>query len=345
MAREINPAFEALKQYLIENFGAVSASGGKEIVKRCHFCGDSRNLSSRHMYIGMKHGMIVYNCFKCNSHGVVDGKFMRDMEAFNPDLISLINQNNRSNESFQMNLSKTRFLKNQVPIFTYREAPETLKKLNYINSRLGTQFNLADMAKYKIVLNLYDYLNANGVTELSRDQQVTDALDMFFLGFLSVDNSFLIMRRLVPEGKLPKNVDFRYVNYNIYNLEGGYTRNYIIPATIDCLKPIELHIAEGAFDIIGAQNYFKRYDNCIFASVAGKSYLTMVKYFILEYGFINFSVHLYVDNDVEQWEIDKVANLLSIFKNPLYIHHNRFPGEKDYGVDCSRIQDEVIRMI
>lgn len=40
-------AFESLKAYLIQNFNAKPASGGKEIIKRCHFCGDSRDPSDR----------------------------------------------------------------------------------------------------------------------------------------------------------------------------------------------------------------------------------------------------------------------------------------------------------
>ena len=54
-----NPAFEALKVYLIKEHNAKIASGGKEIVKKCHICGDSRDPSSRHMYIGLKDGTIV----------------------------------------------------------------------------------------------------------------------------------------------------------------------------------------------------------------------------------------------------------------------------------------------
>ena len=36
-------AFEALKQYLIDNHNAKIVSGGREILKRCHICGDSRD--------------------------------------------------------------------------------------------------------------------------------------------------------------------------------------------------------------------------------------------------------------------------------------------------------------
>lgn len=349
MGKEINPAFEALKQYLIQNYNAISASGGREVVKRCHICGDSRNSQSRHMYIGTKHGLIVYNCFKCNSHGIVDGKFMRDMELYDSDLISLINQNNQNSEEYHNILTKTRFLKTRTPILTYREAPETYKKLKYINSRLNSNYDFRDLANLKIVLNVYDFLNANGITSLSRSKDLVDLLDMFYLGFLSVDNSFITLRRLVDEGKMPKPIDSRYVNYNIYSLEGGYDRNYIVPANINPLKPIVINIAEGAFDIVQIRRMHLEngisIDNSIYAAICGKSYLGLIKNFIMNYGFINFIVHMYVDNDIEDWEINKVIEIMRLFKNPLYVHHNKYPGEKDYGVDINRIQDNVVRMI
>ena len=82
-------AFESLKQYMVENHRAKLVSGGREILKRCHICGDSRDQSDAHMYIGMKNGSIVYNCFKCNAGGVVDGKFLRDMDCYDPNIIFL----------------------------------------------------------------------------------------------------------------------------------------------------------------------------------------------------------------------------------------------------------------
>ena len=43
-------------------------------------------------------------------------------------------------------------------------------------------------------------------------------------------------------------------------------------------------------------------NNSIFASIGGKSYMSLVQFFILNYGFINFELHIYVDNDVDNFE-------------------------------------------
>ena len=150
-----NSVFESLKVFMVENYGAKLASGGKEIIKRCHFCGDSRDKTSKHLYIGVaKDGLIKYNCFKCNSKGIVDSRFFRDLGCYNVDLISLVNENNKSNRTYTSNAQKAHFLSSKIPIFIYRDAPESTKKLAYLNKRFGHEFTIDDLAKFKIVLNL-----------------------------------------------------------------------------------------------------------------------------------------------------------------------------------------------
>lgn len=339
----INSAFEALKVYMMENHDARLASGGKEIIKRCHFCGDSRDRSSRHLYIGQRDGLIVYNCFKCQAKGIVDNKFFRDLGCYNIDLISLCSKNNQNNTRYTENSRKIRFLKNKAPILTYRDAPETAKKLGYLKKRLGYEFSIDDLIRFKIILNLYDFINANGISNLTRYKDICDQLDQFYIGFLSSDNGYINMRRLVPEGKVHPNIDIRYLNYNIYGLEDNSNKYYTIPCNIDTTRTINIHIAEGVFDILGVYlNTDNMKDNSIFASIGGKSYMALVRNLILTYGFINFILHIYVDNDVDNYEIYKIAELVKPLGNKIIMHRNTFPGEKDYGVTREKIIDSKI---
>ena len=345
MGQYTNETFEALKTFMIENYGAKIASGGKEIVKRCHICGDSRDKSSRHMYIGMKDGLIVYNCFKCQAKGIVDGKFFRDLNCYDIDMITLCNRNNKSNSSYTDMQRKTQFIRNARPILTYRNASETEKKLEYLRNRLGYNFTINDLSRFKIILNLYDYLNANNVSNLTRYKDICDQLDMFFLGFLSKDNSFITMRRLVPENKVHPNINMRYVNYNIYGLQDNSSRYYIIPGEIDPARKLKIHIAEGPFDILGVYlNTHSDKQNSIFAAIGGKSYLGIVQYFIRNFGFIDFDLHVYADNDVDDYSIINIKNMLSIFNIDIYLHRNVFPGEKDFGVKKENIDERILRL-
>ena len=74
-------------------------------------------------------------------------------------------------------------------------------KLNYINSRLGLSLNYDELMSKKIVLNLNDLLYSNNINELTRDPNIVRQLDKGFIGFISQDNAFVNMRRLVSENK------------------------------------------------------------------------------------------------------------------------------------------------
>ena len=346
MKNNSSEAFEALKVYMKENHNAKIVSGGREILKRCHICGDSRDPTDAHMYIGLKdNGTIVYNCFKCggsngNGSGIVDGKFLRDMGCYDPYIISLCQEQN------------SKFLSSTNPQFgsIKRINPRTLmvpffsnafaqKKLRYINNRLRLSLTTYDLAKNKIVLNLKEFLLANGITNFTRSEEMIDLLDKFFIGFLSCDNRYVILRRLVPEDKLPECIDERYINYNIFNSTGN--KFFIIPSTINTMQPISIHIAEGAFDILSICHNIRRNHNpnSIYAAVCGKNYLSLVKYFILSYGLTSFELHLYPDMDVPEYEMIRIREETRVFDIKCVIHRNLYPGEKDFGVSIDKINE------
>lgn len=339
-------AFEALKEYMKRNFNVKIASGGKEIVKRCHFCGDSINPSDAHLYIGLKNGIIKYNCFKCNAGGTVDSKFLRDIECYDENIINLCLEQNKdiinSNSLKMGKLENFSFLKNiSIPISNNEFAQ---KKLQYISKRMGYIFNFNDAIKFKIILNLKEFLIFNNIDKWTRHPNIIDLLDKFFIGFLSMDNKYIIMRRLIDKGKLPKEIDTRYVVYSILSSNNGM-KHYVIPGSINLNYPLDIHIAEGAFDILSIYlNVAPIGSNGIFAAIGGKSYMNLVEFFILNYGFCNFNLHLYPDSDIDTKDIIYIKNKLKIFKIKCFMHRNSFNDEKDYGVSKNRIIDEVVQL-
>lgn len=340
-------AFEALKEYLVKEFNAKIASGGKEVVKRCHFCGDSRDPSERHLYIGMNNGFIKYNCFKCNAGGTVDAKFLRDLDCYDTGLINLCVEQNKkileSNQSKSGSLSNLYYLKNIVIPLSNNEF--AIKKLNYISNRMGHVFTTHDAARFKIILNLKDFLDINGITKYTRHTELINLIDKYFIGFLSMDNRYIIMRRLIPEGKLPEQIDTRYLNYNITGCTNNATKHYVIPGNIDLNQPLDIHIAEGGFDILSIYLHVAPIgSNAIYAAIGGKSYLNLVKFFIMNYGFIGFNLHLYPDSDVDFKDIQKIKYEIAPFNIQCFIHRNMSEGQKDYGVSMDLINDSISRL-
>ena len=346
-SRETVEAFEALKQYLIDNFRAKPASGGREVVKRCHLCGDSRDPSDAHMYIGLRpDGKIAYNCFKCNSGGIVTRQFLKDLACYDENLIMMCETQNKSSGdskgAYSGKVGIINFRKLLLPISTNEFA---MKKLDYISRRLGVQFNAQDAARFKIILNLKDFLDINGITKYTRHPDMVDALDKFFIGFLSMDNRYVMMRRLVPEGKLPKFIDFRYVNYDISGSNTQGIKYYAVPNIVDITRPMEIHMAEGAFDILSAYLFVAPMGaNAAFIAIGGKAYENAVKFLLTQYGFMGFILHLYADADVDDRMFVKIKNMLAPFNIPVYIHRNRMPGEKDFGVSMDKIQEQKYKL-
>ena len=346
-------AFEALKEYMRANHNAKIVSGGREILKRCHLCGDSHDHSSAHMYIGVKNDVILYNCFKCNSGGVVDSKFLRNIGCYDTLLIELcesqISKYERSHPTrsgaLKSVLTNEMFIPN-----TNNEFAE--KKLQYLSNRLGYNFSYADCVRYKIVLNLKDFLNQNEIFSYSRDERVMDDIDRFFIGFISMNQSYVILRRLVPEGKLNKYIDYRYLDYNIFGdnsrysdaIQGG-TKFYTIPTKVDVLQPVEIHIAEGVFDILSIYLTYGQNTNGIFGAVCGKSYMSLVTHLMALTGLTGFTLHIYPDNDVADNAVRQMAYYLSQFQISTYVHRNIYEGQKDFGVHPSLINKHSIKIM
>ena len=346
--KESSTTFEALKHYLINEHNAKIASGGREIVKRCHFCGDSRDPTSRHLYIGLANdGLIKFNCFKCNAGGVVDGKFLRDMGCYDTSLILLCNEQNQkvSSSNYSRSGRFRREIMERHPIFYTRDDAFTHKKLTYISNRLGIEFTAQTAANFKIIINLKDYLMANNITQYTRSPNLVDELDKFFIGFLSMDNCYVTMRRLVPEGKVSKYIDTRYVNYNIYGINDNSMRYYTIPKLVNPTLPLDIHIAEGAFDILSIYlNLPHTSENSIYASIGGKSYSALARFFIINYGFTGFNLHIYPDADIELKKMYQIKDELKPFNICVFIHSNLSPGQKDYGVSKDKIIDSITRI-
>lgn len=339
-----------LKQYLLDNIpNSKIASGGREVQTRCIFCGDSQDPNGKHLYIKVPRDneISVYHCFKCTESGILDGKFLRQYEIYDAEIIASINKNN----SIASKMNGTSIDKDNKPskLFnTYITDNDLSKaKLNYINKRLGLSLTYDDLLKNKIVLNLWDLLHENNIKKLTRNEQIVNQLNESFLGFISLDNSFINMKNLRP-GKVYSGIDKKYVNYNIFGKIDNSQRYYIIPNSINLLdpNPIKIHISEGSFDNLSIfHNLNNGYsNNSIYASIGGKAYLNIIKFFIVTKGLMNIELHLYPDADIEQYTMNNISNFLSPYNIDIFIHRNIYPDRKDMGVRLSEIKENIFHI-
>lgn len=326
---------------------AKVASGGKEIVIRCPFCGDSKNLRHAHFYMSVpqsQEDISLYQCKRCPNKGIISDELLRRIGCNDSNIMIEITKHNAE----VMSLPKYKSLK-KINIYPLkwnliRKDPNNQIKLDYINKRIGSNFTIFDLAKVKIILNLYDVININHL-ELTRHQMVCNDLDKYFMGFISFDNSYCGLRK-VTDKELHNAVNKRYINYSLVNKTDDRKNFYVIPTKIDILDPapVKIHIAEGQFDILSIYynlNQCNDYQN-IYMACGGKSYSQALEFILTESGIINYEIHFYPDRDVTDNEFYyDVLRRVELLPGDIYIHRNVFNGEKDFGVPKERIIDSV----
>lgn len=326
---------------------AKVASGGKELVIRCPFCGDSKNPRHAHFYISVpqsQEDISFYQCKRCPNDGIVTDELLRKIGCSDSNIMVEITKHNAE----VLSLPKYKSLK-RINIYPLkwdliRKTPNNQVKLAYINERIGADFTYAHLIKMKIILNLYDVINTNGL-ELTRHQMVCNDLDAYFMGFISFDNSYCGLRK-VTDKELHNAVNKRYINYSLVNKTDNRKNFYVIPTKIDILDltPVKIHIAEGQFDILSIYynlNQCNDYQN-IYMACGGKSYFQALEFILTETGIINYEIHFYPDKDVTDSEFYyDVLRRVELLPGDKYIHRNIYDGEKDFGVPRDRIIDSV----
>ena len=336
---------EAYRNYLLSVIPRSRlVSGRREVLCRCFECPDSRNLSSAHFYISIPQSddePSFYHCFKCNCAGVVTYNKLIEWGIYNEQIASSLIDHNLKCRANNKNDKYFSFDKFNLVRFHTRSGDISNYKLDYINKRLGTQFSFKDLEDLKIVLNLNDVIGINGL-RLTRYPDIVEQLDINFLGFISIDNSFVNMRRLVDEGQLAKSIDKRYINYKLIDKFDTSQRFYTIPTSVDLLQyPLKINIAEGPFDILSIYENVRHREPGIYSSVAGSNYIGTIMYFIDTFKLPYAEIHVYPDNDASGSN-DKMRYISSVLKPigyRLFVHRNLYEGEKDFGVHKSHIRE------
>lgn len=330
------------REFLLQNLPlAKPASGRSEVVCKCLYCPD--NGDHYHMYVSIpKHENepSKYNCFKCGSHGWVTHRKLIEWNIFDQDMsMELIDHykgfgyNHFSNNGNTISILNNKFI---------RESELSELKLKYINNRLGLNLTYQDLIDNKIVLNINDIFQCNYIKSYTRAPSVINLLDQYFLGFISYDNNYINLKRLVPNGKLPEWVDERYINYNIFEAEDNSKKFYLSPTDIDLYNPnpIKVHIAEGPFDALSIKyNLRKDFYNNIYTAVAGNAYKGVLRQIISFIKLVSLEIHLYPDSDIENYVIKDFIDYVRPYGYNIFIHRNLIG--KDMGESIDKIREYI----
>ena len=326
--------------------GSHEASGGKEIVCRCRYCPDSSDPNHGHMYVSVPqepNDPILFHCFKCQTSGILDSRTLIEWGIYDPVIAveaDKINKAAAKSNKFTGYSREWYPFTNHVDDYNLAQA-----KVDYINHRIGTSLTIQDCMNQKIVLNLREAIDYNRVQPYTRHENIVNQLDQNFLGFLSLDNNFVNLRRLCDEGLVYQSIDKRYINYNIHGKQDNTEKMYVMPTKIDLTNPnkINIHVAEGPFDILSIRYNLRAGENGIFAAVTGSGYKGLIMHLVNTFKIFYFNLHVYPDNDKfgDQRVIQELVELVRPYGASLIEHRNIYEGEKDFGVSPDHIIEQV----
>lgn len=343
---------EKYKEFLLSHIPtAKPASGGTFINCRCFNCPDSMDPRSKHFYIAIPQAEDEpswYYCHKCHCTGLVTHKTLIEWGIYDEAVAtSLVFHNKNCSTKVKNNKYYNRTVYHISNNIT-TDSINSQIKLKYINDRLGYNFSYEELRRLKIVLNLNDLITENRINKLTRDPNIVSQLNENFIGFISIDNAFLNMRKLCGDGLVYSSIDKRYINYKIFDKFDTSERFYTIPTEIDLSIPerLKIHIAEGPFDILSIYKNLRHEERGIYTSVAGSNYPGLALYFLQMFKLPYVEFHFYPDNDKygSNDVMRRVADILKPIQAPIYIHRNLYKNEKDFGVSPSNINESVYKI-
>ena len=272
---------------------------GVEYRTRCPYCGDSqKNLNTGHLYIRIDpddNFPMVWNCFKCDEHGIVNSDLLSMLEIDNVALRSNVIALNKTSDK----MKAYKFLNNTKTIFFDYTLPEIIRgdKTKYIEDRLGLALNDDDLREMKVITSFREFLIQNNIKQLLCESNVAFQIEDHYVGFLSYGGSHILFRDITGKEY------FRWIKYPITMESKGCRIFYSMEAQVDLFTDddITINLSEGVLDCLsGCLNLDHHNPNTMNIAVCGKQYTSVLSY-LTEIGFVGSNIHIniYADNDAQ----------------------------------------------
>ena len=317
------------------------------VVVKCPICGEGHKRHNHgHCYIGLINNgpPVVYHCFIGECSGIVTPEFLHSMEIYDNELDNILNIFNKSYDKISKESRKIYMIqkkKDNLIIPDIEERNSNILKLNYLRKRMKIGFSFENCKDLRMVFSLYDFLDANNIKpNLNRyKRKILDIVNNDYLGFLAANNSHIVFRNIRD------NKNLRYLKYEIFDEPSLGNIIYNIPGTrCDIFgDDVNLHVAEGTFDILGVYNSICHGNkiNNIYSACCGSGYLNTIRYFI-KLGFIgNLNVNIYSDKDKDPTFYKKTYLNIKPWVKSINIYYNEL--SKDYGVPKDEIEISKIK--
>ena len=310
--------------------------GDIRVKTRCILCGDSKkDMNKKRLYIKCDPNdvsePVTYMCFNCGEFGSLTADMLTQIVGEDYDFVQLLKRINRfaMNDSGTMRVNKYKNDKEiQVKIPPPKNTQSTVKKIKYLNKRIGYPIPIEDYEKLKLIFNISEFLEENGIPLLKKYKDYIHSYDRDYIGWLSVKNEYIILRDITGQNKM------RYIKFNIFGMESNAHSFYTIRNGINTITtdPIKIIAAEGPLDILSiAYNvYGGIIPNCVFMSTNHGAFYNPLLFYINK-GLVgsNVFVEIYRDSDsIMNYQLLKEQ--LKIYTKNYKVFRNSIG--KDFGV-------------
>ena len=264
---------------------------------RCPYCGDSKkSMNTGHLYIHINpddNFPMVWNCFRCNEHGVINKDFLSMMDINDINLKSSVTSLNKTSDK----IKAKEFYGGIKLIFNNFNLPTITNydKISYIENRLGITIDDSTTKDFKIITSLKDFLKENNIKTVTMDPRICRKLESHYIGFLSYGASYILFRDITDKEEI------HWIKYPITNESRESKCFYSISQELDIFTKdtITINLAEGVLDILSCySNLNYNNPNTLNIAVCGKRYDTIINY-LIELGLMgnNIQMNIFADND------------------------------------------------
>jgi hypothetical protein len=219
-----------------------------------------------------------------------------------------------------------------------RKIDNTIRKIKYMNKRIGFVVPLEDYGKFKLVFSIKEFLRINNIPIASKYERVIDLYERDYIGWLSVKNEYLILRDITGKNK------YRYVKYNLFGIQSNAHSFFTVQNGINTISqnPIRFVVAEGPFDIMSiVYNIFGGIQaDHIFMSTNHGAFLNPLLYYINK-GLVGSNIYIDIYRDSDSiMDYSLLKNQMKIYTKNFRVYQNSIG--KDFGVPKGEFEIERV---
>lgn len=319
--------------------------GDIRVKTRCVLCGDSqKDQNKKRLYIKCDFNdssePITYMCFNCGEYGMLTVDMLNMIIGEDYEMCQELKRINKFALADSGTARVNKYKNNKeikVTIPEPRKTPETIRKIKYLNNRIGYPIPIDDYQKLKLVFNVSEFLAINNIDMQRKYRDFIDLYDRDYVGWLSVKNEYIILRDITDTNKM------RYIKFNIFGMESNAHSFYTIRNQIDTLTqgPIKIIAAEGPLDILSIvyNIYGGVVPNCVFMSTNHGAFYNPMLYY-LNKGLVGSNVYIEIYRDADSIvDYNLLKDQLKLYTKNFKLFVNGIG--KDFGVPKSKFVIET----